>query len=114
MPRVPSTDIYPPYSVAFRSDFSLAESVQRLCDAVVPVGFDAETTESAMGNITKERVHLEHNCPWPRGGWVQRFYFHGSFEQQSDSVVLLGQFVEDSMYRLSRREASWSVPTLVS
>ena len=100
MPQVLPADIYPPYPAAFRSDFSLAESVQRLHAAIVPPGFDAETTESAMGSITEGRVRIEHSRPLPRGSAVQRFYFSGSFEQQSGGVVLLGQFIEDLLFRV--------------
>ena len=78
--------------------------MQRLSDLIVPVGFDAETTESAMGSISRESVHLEHNRPLPFGTFMQRFYFLGCFEQQGGSVVLLGQFVEDWMYRFPTRK----------
>ncbi len=78
--------------------------MQRLSDLIVPVGFDAETTESAMGSVSQGCVHLEHNRPLPFGTSVQRFYFRGSFEQQSGSVVLLGQFVEDWLYRFPIRK----------
>ena len=57
-----------------------------------------------MGSVTEERVHLEHNRPLPFGTSVQRFYFRGSFEQQNSSVVLLGQFVEDWIYRYSTKK----------
>ena len=100
MPEVLPADISAPYSVVFRSDFSLAESVQRLSEAVVLAGFEADATDSAKGSVTEKSVRLERARPWPRGSIVPRFRFRGSFEQHGNRSILVGQFAENLMFRL--------------
>ena len=88
----------------FVSDYSLVESVERLQAVVVPVGFDADASESVMGTVTTDQVRLEHNQPWP-SNQRERPYFIGSFALGEQAVVLSGQFVES-------RSASFLVGTL--
>ena len=86
--------------MTFHSDFTLAESVDRLLCAVVPGGFDAESTDSIMGSVTADLVELWHNRPLPHSS-ITRFHMLGSFVQHPGGVVLFCQFVERLMFRLS-------------
>ena len=78
-------------SVVLTSDYSLAESIERLHAVIVPSGFDAETTESVMGSVTEQHVRLEHNIPWSSS--VDRPHFVGSFQESEQRVSLSGHFI---------------------
>ena len=77
--------------IVFASDYTLAESVERLRTVIVPSGFDMETTESVMGSVTEQHVRLEHNIPWSSS--VNRPHFVGSFQAGEQGILLSGHFI---------------------
>ena len=94
MPNTFPAVLHPPVPVTFTSSYPLAESVERLRAATVPLGFDVDSSESVVGVVTPELVRLERNRPWPRNQFL-RPYFVGAFEEKHETI-LTGQFIGDS------------------
>ena len=90
MPDSITAFLFPSVPAVFPSDYSLAESVERLRDLTVDDFSRFFRTSPANGTVTEEWVHLARLTPLSSNYYRPQFF--GSFQQTAQGVVLSGRF----------------------
>ena len=84
--------LFPAIAAEFPSDYSLAESVERLRQAATPTSASAYLTRRTMvGNVSGREVWLQAFMVGARRGYYP-MRFDGKFRQAHNGLVLAGRF----------------------